>query len=174
MREAIESVFPLPHGAVVLASLQNLSSNFPNFPNFLQFFQIFAIFSRRFIRSEEEDAAAEDRWALRLAKRYYSKLYREYAIVDLSRYQVRGPIQKVVFHAHVRNTILGQMMRSTLCPAIFCLRTETHVAGEQGDKMGMRWRSEEGDHGYLKGPNTRSMVCKSSLPSGVWLGGPGG
>ncbi|BDA50345.1 Protein FRA10AC1 homolog [Coccomyxa sp. Obi] len=41
----------------------------------------------RFIRSEEEDAAAEDRWALRLAKRYYSKLYREYAIVDLSRYQ---------------------------------------------------------------------------------------
>jgi hypothetical protein len=43
----------------------------------------------RFIRSEEEDAATEDRWALRLAKRYYSKLYREYAIVDLSRYQVR-------------------------------------------------------------------------------------
>jgi len=42
----------------------------------------------RFIRSEEEDAVAEDRWALRLAKRYYAKLYREYAIVDLSRYQV--------------------------------------------------------------------------------------
>ncbi|EIE22911.1 hypothetical protein COCSUDRAFT_8481, partial [Coccomyxa subellipsoidea C-169] len=41
----------------------------------------------RFIRSAEEDAAAEDRWALRLAKRYYAKLYREYAIVDLSRYQ---------------------------------------------------------------------------------------
>lgn len=43
----------------------------------------------RFIRSAEEDAAAEDRWALRLAKRYYAKLYREYAIVDLSRYQVQ-------------------------------------------------------------------------------------
>lgn len=42
----------------------------------------------RFIRDDNEDAATDDRWALRLAKRYYAKLYREYAIVDLSRYKV--------------------------------------------------------------------------------------
>ena len=42
----------------------------------------------RFIREDSEDAEAEDRWAVRLAKRYYAKLYREYAIVDLSRYKV--------------------------------------------------------------------------------------
>ncbi len=44
--------------------------------------------SCRFIRDDREDAAADDRWAVRLAKRYYAKLYREYAIVDLSRYKV--------------------------------------------------------------------------------------
>lgn len=40
--------------------------------------------SFRFIRSEEDDM--DDTWEVRLAKRYYSKLYREYAIADMSRY----------------------------------------------------------------------------------------
>ncbi|KAL4444099.1 hypothetical protein ABPG75_011836 [Micractinium tetrahymenae] len=39
----------------------------------------------RFIRSEEDDAT--DSWEVRLAKRYYSKLFKEYAIADLSRYK---------------------------------------------------------------------------------------
>jgi hypothetical protein len=43
----------------------------------------------RFIRDDEEDAAADDPWAVRLARRYYAKLYREYAVVDLTRYKVR-------------------------------------------------------------------------------------
>lgn len=39
----------------------------------------------RFIRSDEDDAA--DSWEVRLAKRYYSKLFKEYAIADLSRHK---------------------------------------------------------------------------------------
>ncbi|EFN56799.1 hypothetical protein CHLNCDRAFT_22127 [Chlorella variabilis] len=39
----------------------------------------------RFIRSEADDAG--DSWEVRLAKRYYSKLFKEYAIADLSRYR---------------------------------------------------------------------------------------
>ena len=42
----------------------------------------------RFIRSEEDDAGG-DAWEVRLARRYYAKLFREYAIVDLSRYKAR-------------------------------------------------------------------------------------
>ena len=41
--------------------------------------------SYRFIRSEEDDA--EDSWEVRLAKKYYSRLFREYCIADLSRYK---------------------------------------------------------------------------------------
>ena len=55
--------------------------------------------SCRFIREEAEDAEAEDRWAVRLAKRYYAKLYREYAIVDLSRYKV-SPHGMMTVHSH--------------------------------------------------------------------------
>ena len=36
---------------------------------------------------------------MRLAKRYYAKLYREYAIVDLSRYKV-SPYIIVTVHSH--------------------------------------------------------------------------
>lgn len=44
----------------------------------------------RFIRSSEDDA--EGGWELRLAQIYYSKLFKEYAIADLSRYKVRSPV----------------------------------------------------------------------------------
>lgn len=37
----------------------------------------------RFLRSEADDA--ETSWEAKLAKRYYSRLYREYAVADLSR-----------------------------------------------------------------------------------------
>ena len=40
----------------------------------------------RFIRSAEDDA--DDSWEARQAKSYYAKLYREYAIIDLSQYKV--------------------------------------------------------------------------------------
>ncbi|KAK9835322.1 hypothetical protein WJX81_001817 [Elliptochloris bilobata] len=39
----------------------------------------------RFIRSAEDDA--DESWEARLAKRYYAKLFREYAVVDLSRHK---------------------------------------------------------------------------------------
>ena len=40
----------------------------------------------RFIRSEEDDVG--NTWEVRLAHKYYAKLFKEYAIVDLSRYKV--------------------------------------------------------------------------------------
>ena len=40
--------------------------------------------SYRFIRNAEDDA--EDSWEARMARRYYAKLFKEYAIADLSRY----------------------------------------------------------------------------------------
>lgn len=39
--------------------------------------------SYRFIRRPEDDAP--DTWEVRLARRYYDRLFREYAIADLSR-----------------------------------------------------------------------------------------
>ena len=42
----------------------------------------------RFIRTEADDAAG-NAWEVRLARRYYAKLFREYAIADLSRYKAR-------------------------------------------------------------------------------------
>ena len=41
----------------------------------------------RFVRSEEDDSS--DSWEVRMARRYYAKLFKEYAIADLSRYKVR-------------------------------------------------------------------------------------
>lgn len=40
----------------------------------------------RFVRSEEDDTS--DSWEVRMARRYYAKLFKEYAIADLSRYKV--------------------------------------------------------------------------------------
>lgn len=45
----------------------------------------------RFVRSDEDDS--NDSWEVRMARRYYAKLFKEYAIADLSRYKV--------CHAHV-------------------------------------------------------------------------
>lgn len=42
--------------------------------------------SFRFIRSERDDAALGE-WEARLARRYYARLYREFALADLSRYR---------------------------------------------------------------------------------------
>lgn len=42
--------------------------------------------SYRFIRKPEDDED-EDSWSVRLAKKYYSRLFREYCIADLSRYK---------------------------------------------------------------------------------------
>ena len=39
------------------------------------------------MRSEEDDSS--DSWEVRMARRYYAKLFKEYAIADLSRYKVR-------------------------------------------------------------------------------------
>ena len=41
----------------------------------------------RFIRTEEDDKNGQP-WEIVLAQKYYSKLFREYAVVDLSRHKV--------------------------------------------------------------------------------------
>ena len=48
----------------------------------------------RFIRSEEDDAS--NTWETKLARKYYSQLFREYCIADLSRYQVQIPLVAVM------------------------------------------------------------------------------
>lgn len=40
-----------------------------------------------FVRDEEKDRASWSRWETRMAARYYRKLHKEYAVVDLSRYR---------------------------------------------------------------------------------------
>ena len=44
--------------------------------------------NHRFIRDDEDDNKMwKEKWEVRMAKRYYDKLYKEYALVDLSRYK---------------------------------------------------------------------------------------
>ncbi|XP_062514102.1 protein FRA10AC1-like [Corticium candelabrum] len=41
----------------------------------------------RFVWSEADEKRAEENWEMRLAKKYYDKLHKEYCIVDLSNYK---------------------------------------------------------------------------------------
>lgn len=41
----------------------------------------------RFLWDDEDDAANQDSWEIRLAKRYYDKLFKEYCIADLTRHR---------------------------------------------------------------------------------------
>lgn len=41
----------------------------------------------RFLWDDDSETASEDSWELRLAKRYYDKLFKEYCIADLSRFK---------------------------------------------------------------------------------------
>eukprot|EP00597_Dinobryon_sp_UTEXLB2267_P016995 CAMPEP_0201114764 /NCGR_PEP_ID=MMETSP0812-20130820/78574_1 /ASSEMBLY_ACC=CAM_ASM_000668 /TAXON_ID=98059 /ORGANISM="Dinobryon sp., Strain UTEXLB2267" /LENGTH=150 /DNA_ID=CAMNT_0047378431 /DNA_START=1636 /DNA_END=2085 /DNA_ORIENTATION=- len=43
----------------------------------------------QFVRDEQYDERNKGDWKIRMARRYYEKLYKEYAIVDLSRYKER-------------------------------------------------------------------------------------
>lgn len=43
---------------------------------------------RRFVRTEEDDGKGKA-WEVDMAKEYYAKLFREYALIDLSKYKVR-------------------------------------------------------------------------------------
>ena len=41
----------------------------------------------QFIRNDAYDEAHRHDWRVRMARKYYDKLYKEYAIIDLSRYK---------------------------------------------------------------------------------------
>ena len=43
--------------------------------------------THEFIRDDDYDRLHSDDWKVRMARRYYDKLYKEYAIIDLSRYR---------------------------------------------------------------------------------------
>jgi len=43
------------------------------------------VLSPRFLRSEEDDK--ELTWEVKLARKYYAKLFKEYCLADLSRYK---------------------------------------------------------------------------------------
>ena len=56
---------------------------------------VLMFFHFRFLRTAEDDS--KDSWEVNLAKRYYAKLFKEYAIGDLSRYKVgRAVAQQMV------------------------------------------------------------------------------
>jgi hypothetical protein len=40
-----------------------------------------------FVRDESRDGGAAQSWQIRLAKKYYARLFKEYALADLSRYK---------------------------------------------------------------------------------------
>lgn len=42
--------------------------------------------AHQFVRDDETDEQHCDDWKVRMARRYYNKLYKEYAVIDLSRY----------------------------------------------------------------------------------------
>lgn len=42
----------------------------------------------KFVRSTEDDSRDGADWKVRLARRYYDNLYKEYAVIDLSRYEI--------------------------------------------------------------------------------------
>lgn len=79
----------------------------------------------RFLRSEEDDRGlehtrtAQEEWERRVAKKYYERLYREYALADLSRYR-EG---KIGLRWRTKDEVLqgkGQFMCGELC----CTTTE--------------------------------------------------
>ncbi|EGG23558.1 hypothetical protein DFA_05691 [Cavenderia fasciculata] len=43
--------------------------------------------NHQFIRDDEEDANDQENWEKQLAKKYYDRLFKEYAIIDLSQYK---------------------------------------------------------------------------------------
>ena len=43
--------------------------------------------THEFIRDDDKDRLHSEDWKVRMARRYYDKLYKEYAIIDLSRYR---------------------------------------------------------------------------------------
>ena len=60
----------------------------------------------RFIRDEADDK--KDTWEVRLAKRYYSKLFKEYCIADLSRYKVTASTLAQVLLLHASQAMKPQ------------------------------------------------------------------
>ena len=92
----------------------------------------------RFIRSAEDDA--DDSWEARLARRYYAKLFREYAIADLSRHKVRQALLWCsALWQQVQPYCLDQRVQGrSACPA----RHTMHELSAQEGRVGMRWRTE--------------------------------
>lgn len=46
----------------------------------------------KFIRDDEEDLKNSHEWGVRLAKKYYDKLYKEYGIIDTSKIHICGEL----------------------------------------------------------------------------------
>ena len=43
--------------------------------------------THQLVRDDEDDLKNSNNWKVRMARRYYDRLYKEYAIIDLSRYK---------------------------------------------------------------------------------------
>lgn len=89
----------------------------------------------RFIRSPEEDSKAGNSWEVKLAQKYYEKLYREYAIADMSRYRegklgLRWRTQKEVVSGRGQLTCGARSCNERLGLASFEVPFDYYEAGE--------------------------------------------
>lgn len=72
-----------------------------------------------FIRDDEIDEIRQQDWRIRLARRYYDQLYKEYALADLSHYQAG----LIGFRWRTEDEVLSGKGQS-FCGAIYCSAIE--------------------------------------------------
>lgn len=122
--------------------LQSISPN-----NVLGFPFKLKLWTCRFIRTEEDDEHGQP-WEIALASKYYSKLFREYAIIDLSRYKVSPsinlkwlpaaqPVTARLYNMPLARTLQGQYQNK----ALLCACSKLDILHPQEGKVGCRWRT---------------------------------
>ena len=65
----------------------------------------------RFVRTAEDDS--NDSWEVRMARRYYAKLFKEYAVADLSRYRVRPQYSMLYVHQRAAAERAASLLEQT-------------------------------------------------------------
>ncbi len=92
----------------------------------------------RFIREDADNAPGG--WEVDVARKYYSKLFREYCIADLSRYKVWGGCTASRTHS-ARGPTCCHRPHNAQHAQVSCA-SYPHPSA-QGGKVGLRWRTEK-------------------------------
>ncbi|KAJ3416930.1 hypothetical protein HDV05_007988 [Chytridiales sp. JEL 0842] len=126
-----------------------------------------------FLRDEDEDQDEQESWEKRLAKKYYDKLFKEYCLADLSRYQegkiaMRWRTQKEVLDG------MGQFSCGNLrCPSGFNVPPKRGAMFPSGSTSKPQREEEKGrglkswevpfaykEHGTLKNALVKLRLCE--------------